>query len=84
MLIIDTFHGYTTEEVKSRLKHSKTNHITIPGGITSMLQLLDICNNHPFKAALKQLHTEWMASGNHPLKPTGKLNDPKFNNCVNG
>jgi hypothetical protein len=54
MLILDSFCGYTTEEVKNILKSSNTGQVIISGGLTSMLQLLDVCINWPFKAALKE------------------------------
>jgi hypothetical protein len=43
MLILDSFHGHTTEEVKKTLKSRNTDQVIIPGGLTSMLQPLDVC-----------------------------------------
>jgi hypothetical protein len=54
MLILDSFHGHTTEEMKKILKSRNTDQIIISGGLTSMLQPLDVCINRPFKAALKE------------------------------
>jgi hypothetical protein len=45
MLILDSFCGHTTEEVKKILKSRNTDQVIIPGGLTSMLQPLDVCIN---------------------------------------
>jgi hypothetical protein len=57
MLILDSFHGHTTEEVKKILKSRNTDQVIIPGGLTMMLQPLDVCINWPFKATLKEQYT---------------------------
>jgi hypothetical protein len=72
MLILDSFHGHTTEEVKKILKSRNTDQVIIPGGLTLMLQLLDVCINWPFKAALKEQYTRWMAAGEREFMPTEK------------
>jgi hypothetical protein len=56
-LILDSFHGDTTEEVKKIWKSRNTDQVIIPGGLTSMLQLLDVCIKRLFKAALKEQYT---------------------------
>jgi hypothetical protein len=53
MLILDSFRGHNTEEVKKILKSRNTEQVRIPGGLTSMLQPLDVWINRPFKAAQK-------------------------------
>jgi hypothetical protein len=57
MLILDSFHGHTTQEVKKILKNRNMDQVIIPGGLTSMLQPLDVCINQPFKAVLKEQYT---------------------------
>jgi hypothetical protein len=49
MLIFDTFYGHTTEEVTKILKSKNTDQVIIPGGLTSMLQPLDVCVNRPLE-----------------------------------
>jgi hypothetical protein len=73
MLILDSFRGHTTEEVKNILKSRNTDQVIISGGLTSMLQPLDVCINRPFKAALKEQYTRWKAAGEHEFMPTGKI-----------
>jgi hypothetical protein len=45
MLILNSFHGHATEEVKEILKSKNTDQVIIPGGLTSMLQPLYVCVN---------------------------------------
>ena len=72
MVILDSFREHTTDEVKTTLQHQKTDLIIIPGRLTSVLQPYDICLNKPFKAALKDLYTQWMAKNDHSSTPSGK------------
>lgn len=44
----------------------------IPGGLTSLLQLLDVCTNRPFKVILREKYTSLMADGKHEYVPTGE------------
>ena len=78
LLVLDSYRGHTTEAVKKQLKDPRTDLAIIPGGMTSMLQPLDVCVNRPFKAALKQLYTEWVAGENHALTPTGCMKCPEI------
>jgi hypothetical protein len=57
MPILDSFHGHTTEEERKILKSRNMDQAIIPGGLTSMLQPLDVCINWPFKDALKEQYT---------------------------
>jgi hypothetical protein len=76
MVILDSVHGHTTEEVKKTFKSRNTDQVIIPGGLTSMLQPLDVCINRPFKAVLKEQYTRWMAVGEHEFTPMGKIKRP--------
>jgi hypothetical protein len=51
----------------------KTNLAVIPGGLTSVLQPLDVSVNKPFKDNVSKLYMQWMAKGGHELTPTGKI-----------
>jgi hypothetical protein len=63
-LILDSFCGHTTEEVKEILKSRNTEQVIIPGGLTLILQPFDVCINWLFKTALKEQYTQCMATGN--------------------
>ena len=51
MLVWDIFRAHKTEDVKKAAKKLKTLAV-IPGGLTSVLQPLDVCLNKPFKDRL--------------------------------
>jgi hypothetical protein len=79
MLILDSFHGHTTKEVKKILESRNMDQVIIPGVLTSMLQLLDVCINWPFKATLKKqytTHNGWPHEWEHEFTPTGKIKRP--------
>jgi hypothetical protein len=72
MLVSDSYWGHTTAKEKM-LKNSKTELAIISGGLTPLLQPLDVCINRPFNAALKEMYTIWIADGKREYMPTGKI-----------
>lgn len=72
MLVLDAFRGHLTEGVK-KLIDNRTELVVIPGGLTSQLQPLDVCLNKPFKAHVRRLYNEWMASDTVALTPSGRI-----------
>lgn len=73
LLVLDSFRGHLTNRVKSRLADYGTDLAVIPGGLTSVLQPLDVCVNRPFKVEFRRCYSEWMAAGSHEKTPTGRL-----------
>lgn len=73
LLVLDSFRGHLTDKVKEQLRRVGTDMAVIPGGLTGMLQPLDVSVNRPFKVEFRRLYTEWMASGSHEQTPTGRL-----------
>lgn len=73
LLVLDSFRGHLTQKVKEELRESRTDMAVIPGGLTGMLQPLDVSVNRPFKVAFRRHYMEWMASANHEKTPTGRL-----------
>ena len=65
MLVLDDFPCHTIENVKSTLKRYNTNLVIIPGGMTSIVQQMDVVVSKPFKAALKYKLAEWVINGEH-------------------
>ena len=53
MLVWDMIHTHVTDDVKALAKSLKTDLAVIPGGLTSVLQPLDVCINKPFKDRLR-------------------------------
>ena len=76
LLVFDSFKAHKTEQVKRSLKSENMDLSVIPGGLTSVLQPLDICLNKPFKDRLRQRWMTWMAEGIHELTPTGRQKKP--------
>lgn len=62
MLVWDMFQAHLTEASKEKACELRTSLDVIPGGLTSVLQLRDICLNKLFKEHLREKWTEWMSS----------------------
>jgi len=61
-------------EFKKALKKShNTDLAIILGGMTKMLQPLDVSVNRPFKVLMQQQWSTWMAEGDHTFTPTGRM-----------
>ena len=52
----------------------KTELVVIPGGMTSVLQPMDVSINNPFKDSLRQQYLTWVADPACELTETGKTN----------
>uniref|UniRef100_A0A1E1X208 Putative pogo transposable element n=1 Tax=Amblyomma aureolatum TaxID=187763 RepID=A0A1E1X208_9ACAR len=76
LLVMDSFRGHLEKNVRCRMSELRTDLAVIPGGLTSVLQPLDVSINKPFKDNVRRLYTEWMAAGNHDLTPAGKIRRP--------
>ena len=61
--MLDSFEAHKTEQVKRSFKSKNTDLAVIPGGLTSVLQPLDVCLNKPFKDRVRQKWMTWMAEG---------------------
>ncbi|CAM5082762.1 unnamed protein product [Eretmochelys imbricata] len=79
MLVFDMFRAHKTDEVKNVAKNMKTALAVIPGGLTSVLQLLDVCLNKPFKDRLCKMWSEWMCSSMAKLTKGRNLMKPEIN-----
>jgi len=78
MLVWDMFKAYLVDSMKKQLKKKKTTQAVIPGGCTSLLQLLDLCLNKPFKGEMHKLWNNWMTEGDKPLTAAGNLKRPSI------
>ena len=72
LLVWDSFRAHLSKPVKKRLKEINTHQAVIPGGLTSILQPLDVCINKPFKDYLRATWTKWMSHGDHQFTQTGR------------
>ena len=78
MLVWDQFRAHKTETVKEQCATLNTTQAVIPGGLTSILQPLDVVLNKPFKDRMKQKWMAWMASGKQEFTKTGNMKRPSL------
>ena len=74
LLVWDSFSVHLMESIKSILKtDSNTDIAVIPGGLTSVIEPLDVCLNKPFKDKLRQKWTSWMPEGEKTFTAGGNM-----------
>ena len=56
MLILDSFRGHLTEQIKQTCDNRNVVRAVIPGGMTKYLQPLDLTVNRSFKAKVKKYY----------------------------
>jgi hypothetical protein len=59
MMVLGSFRGQTTENVKANLRPEECDLVIISGCMTEMLQSLDAVIKRPFKAHVRRLCSEW-------------------------
>ena len=72
LLVYDAFEAHVTDRVKALFKRERTDLAVIPGGLTSILQPLDVSLNKPFKDGVRRQWMQWMAEGIHEFTATGR------------
>ena len=73
----DQFSAHLTPKVNSKVRALNTDVAVIPGGLTGVLQPLDVSMNKPFKAGLRHRWQGWMASdAPKPCTKAGNLKAP--------
>ena len=60
LLVLDSFSAYVAEEIQAMFTRCNTTVIVIPGGCTSVLQLLDVNINLPFKDHFRKCWQQYM------------------------
>lgn len=78
LLSLDAYRGHLTDPVKLAIKNTNSDLVTIPGGMTSQLQVLDVSINKPFKDHLRKEYNDWMLEGDHELTPSGNIKKPSL------
>ncbi len=76
LLVWDSCTVHLTDRVKSALKQRKIDTVVIPGGMTSLLQPLDVAVNRPFKHNARNIWNEWMMNGQKDYNKAGKIKAP--------
>ncbi|CAI7878451.1 unnamed protein product [Closterium sp. NIES-53] len=68
MLVLDSYRGHLTEEVKEKLHEMKCVPAIIPSGCTAEVQPLNVYINKSFKASVRQQYQRWFeAEGQEQL-----------------
>ncbi|KAJ0000467.1 hypothetical protein NQD34_012309 [Periophthalmus magnuspinnatus] len=78
LLLMDSLQANITSQLKDQLEVFNSIPCIIPGGLTKVLQPLDISVNRSFKAVLHHLWEQWMVDGEHSFTATGKMRHPTF------
>ena len=76
MLLWDQFCSHLTDTVKAKVKNLNTFQCVIPGGLTPILQPLDVVLNKPFKDRVREKWIAWMKSDDKQLTAGGNLKKP--------
>ena len=84
LLVLDAFEAHVTDSVKTAIARENTNLAVIPGGLTSILQPLDVSLNKPFKDNVRRRWMEWMAEGIHEFTAGGHQKKPSEELIVRG
>ena len=74
LLVLDSFRCHKSAAVKQLLRDShRTRLAIIPGGMTSMLQPLDVSVNKPMKVMLQEKWNDWYGADDHEYTKTGRM-----------
>ncbi|KFM76864.1 Pogo transposable element with KRAB, partial [Stegodyphus mimosarum] len=73
LLIMDSMRAHLLESVKTRCQKLSTTVAMIPGGLTKILQPLDLSGNKSFKAEVRERWEHWMSEGLHTYTKSGKM-----------
>uniref|UniRef100_K7G368 DDE-1 domain-containing protein n=1 Tax=Pelodiscus sinensis TaxID=13735 RepID=K7G368_PELSI len=73
VIVLDAFHCHRMPSIKKMLQHDKTDLAIIPGGMTKMLQPLDVIVNMPMKDALCRKWNTWVLEGEHTFTADGRM-----------
>ena len=73
ILVMDSMRAHITDTSKEAIRANNSLPAVIPGGLTKLLQPLDISVNRGFKLVLRELWEEWMTAGEHSFTKTGRM-----------
>ena len=76
LLVWDKFSAHLTDGVTKAVRATNTDISVIPGGLTGILQPLDVSLNKPFKDGMRERWTKWMAAENYTVTPGGNKKSP--------
>jgi len=67
------FRSHLTDDIKWRLQRNNIDIAVIPGGLTSILQPLDVSLNKPFKDNVRAEWNKWMVEGDKTFTMGGNM-----------
>ena len=70
------FKAHVTEKSKDHVKRTNTDLAVMPGGLTSVVQPLDVCLNKPFKDLIRQYWIAWITDGEKTFTKGGNMRAP--------
>ncbi len=73
ILIMDSMRAHLLDSVKLAAKTASASLAVIPGGLTKVLQPLDLTTNKSFKGHVRKHWETWMASENHSYTKNGNM-----------
>jgi transposase-like protein len=73
ILVLDSMRAHLLESVKVAAKKASATLAVIPGGLTKVLQPLDLTVNKSFKGHVRNQWESWMAKENHEYTKGGKM-----------
>ena len=76
LLVWDSCQVHLTEAVRQELHRRDIDVAVIPGGLTPLVQPLDVSINRPFKQKMRHSWENWMIEGVPSLTPAGHRRAP--------
>lgn len=73
LLVMDSMQAHRTADIKKSLASQRTEPAIIPGGLTKLLQPLDVSLNRSFKAQMRNYWEQWMAGEDHEFTKGGHM-----------
>ena len=73
ILVMDSMRAHITDISLETIKNTNSVPAVISGGLTKLLQPLDISVNRGFISSLRELWEEWMQTGEHSFTKTGRM-----------
>ena len=73
LLVWDSFQAHLVDSVKQAVRQTNTDIAVIPGGLTNILQPLDVSLNKPFKDRLREQWNNWIIEGQKSFTPAGNM-----------
>ena len=82
LLVWDHFAAHLTDGIKRKVRATNTDVAVIPGGLTSILQPLDVSLNKPFKDSLRKKWKDWMSSEGRTFTKSGNPRAADLPTCA--